>query len=55
MKKSDVIKRHNELITKKNKIDESWYNGIFDRYENPVLTDRHIPPVTQGSFISKKQ
>ncbi len=43
MNKQQFIKNYEELITKKNKIDESWYNGVFDRYENPVLTDRHIP------------
>lgn len=30
-------------IEKKNKINTKWYNGIFDRYENPVLTNEHIP------------
>jgi len=36
-------KKHNAVITKKNKINEDWYNGIFDRYENCVLTNEHIP------------
>ncbi len=35
--------KHKALIEKKNQVDESWYNGIFDRYENPVLTNDHIP------------
>lgn len=43
MNKATYIKKHNELITKKNKIDENWYNGVFERYENPVLTNEHIP------------
>ena len=27
----------------KNTIDKKWNNGIFERYENPVLTCKHIP------------
>lgn len=36
------LKKYNELITKKNS-KSNFYNGIFDRYENPVLTREHIP------------
>ena len=43
MNKNEFIKKHEELVTKKNKIDETWYNGVFDRYVNPVLTEQHIP------------
>ena len=38
-----LIKDHKELINRKNKIDESWNNGIFNRYEYPVLTRDHVP------------
>ena len=31
------------LTSAKNTIDNDWYNGIFDRYENCVLTNNHIP------------
>jgi 4-O-beta-D-mannosyl-D-glucose phosphorylase len=34
--------KYNKLIQKKNE-KSSFYNGIFDRYENPVLTRDHIP------------
>ena len=43
MNKAEFIKKHEELVTKKNVKDESWYNGVFDRYVNPVLTEQHIP------------
>ncbi len=43
MNRIRFIKKYQELVTKKNKVDESWYNGVFERYENPVLTDKHIP------------
>ena len=36
-------KKQEELILKKNKVDTGFYNGIFDRYENPVLTREHAP------------
>lgn len=34
--------KYEELIKKKNKKSE-FYNGIYERYENPVLTRKHIP------------
>lgn len=38
-----VFREYEEAVNKKNKIAD-FYNGIFDRYENPVLTAKHIPP-----------
>lgn len=37
------LKKYEELIHKKNHVDESFYNGIYDRYVNPVLTRDHVP------------
>lgn len=31
-----------ELLKKKNEVSD-FYNGIFDRYKNPILTREHIP------------
>ena len=36
------LEKYNALINKKNKV-AGFYNGIYDRYENPVLTRDHIP------------
>lgn len=36
------LEKYNKLIQKKNE-KSTFYNGIFDRYENPVLTRDHIP------------
>ncbi len=36
--------RYEALIAQKNAIDDSRYNGIYDRWVNPVLTRAHIPP-----------
>lgn len=34
--------KYEKIVSKKNKKSD-FYNGIFDRYENPVLTRDHIP------------
>ena len=39
----EEVKKQEELLAKKNSVDTSFYNGIFDRYENPVLTREHAP------------
>jgi 4-O-beta-D-mannosyl-D-glucose phosphorylase len=36
------FEKYNKLIHKKNEISPI-YNGIYDRYVNPVLTNEHIP------------
>lgn len=43
IKLKELKAKHNSIATAENKIDESWYNGIFDRYEDCVLTNEHIP------------
>ncbi len=43
MTKSEFIKRHKTLVERKNKVNDNWYNGVFERYEYPVLTNEHIP------------
>ncbi len=37
------LEKYNELIEKKNSVDKSFYNGVYDRWVNPVLTNEHIP------------
>lgn len=32
-----------KLLNKKNKKNEEFYNGVYDRYQNPVVTRHHIP------------
>lgn len=39
-----LSERYEALISKKNSVDESRYNGIYERWVNPVLTREHIPP-----------
>ena len=39
----EELKKQEALIAKKNQIRTDFYNGVFDRYENPVLTRDHAP------------
>ena len=36
------LEKYNKLINRKN-VKSDIYNGIYDRYEYPVLTREHIP------------
>jgi 4-O-beta-D-mannosyl-D-glucose phosphorylase len=38
-----LVARHENLVTQPNEVDEDWYNGVFRRYRNPVLTREHAP------------
>lgn len=31
------------LTERKNEVDTTWYNGVYDRYKYPVLTNANIP------------
>lgn len=42
-KKKAVIEHYQKVIGEKNSIDQRFYNGIYDRWEKPVLTRDHIP------------
>jgi 4-O-beta-D-mannosyl-D-glucose phosphorylase len=34
---------HEALVSRPNEVNPDWYNGIFDRYRNPILTAQHTP------------
>ena len=42
-KYEEELKKYEALINRKNGVDPDFYNGIYDRYVNPVLTREHIP------------
>lgn len=50
---NDTVKRvrdgYEETVARKNEISD-FYNGIFSRYKNPVLTREHIPPFWKYDF-----
>lgn len=39
-----LMEDYERLLERPNPMDEHFYNGIFARYRNPVLTREHIPP-----------
>lgn len=43
IRKNKVMKKYTETIERKNSVNEEFYNGIYERYVNPVLTRDHIP------------
>ena len=49
-KKARVLARYEALVTRPNTIDNDWYNGCFDRYVNPVLTNEMVPPQWKFDF-----
>ncbi len=40
----ELNQRYEALIARKNTVDESHHNGIYERWVNPVLTREHVPP-----------
>lgn len=34
---------HEALVTRPNTVDERWYNGVYSRWVNPVVTAAHVP------------
>lgn len=42
-KYEEELKKYEAFINRKNEVDPDFYNGIYDRYVNPVLTREHIP------------
>ncbi len=39
----DLAAEQEKLITRKNRVDTDFYNGLFQRYRYPVLTREHAP------------
>lgn len=42
-KYDELLEKQEKLITKKNKVDPNFYNGIYSRYEKPIITREHVP------------
>jgi 4-O-beta-D-mannosyl-D-glucose phosphorylase len=41
---SRLTAQHAHLCARPNVVDEGWDNGVFARYQHPVLTRDHVPP-----------
>ncbi len=49
------------LIRRRNAVDNTWYNGVLERYRHPVLTSDHVPlawrydlnPATNPRFLER--
>ncbi len=39
-----LMEAYERVISRPNPVNEHFYNGIFTRYQHPVLTREHIPP-----------
>jgi 4-O-beta-D-mannosyl-D-glucose phosphorylase len=39
----ELLWQQEQLLRRKNQIDERWSNGIFQRYRWPVVTREHVP------------
>ena len=40
----ELTERYETLISRPNRVNADRYNGIYERWKNPVLTREHIPP-----------
>ncbi|MBQ8821788.1 MAG: glycosidase [Lachnospiraceae bacterium] len=39
----EELEKQEKLLSRKNEKDETFYNGLFDRYKYPVVTREHAP------------
>ncbi len=39
----EMLKKQEIFLSQKNKINQDFYNGVYDRYENPILTRDSVP------------
>ena len=49
-RKRRIASRYKATATTPNRIDTSWDNGWYERWENPVLTREHTPPAWRYDF-----
>ena len=39
-----LLGKYEGIVSRRNTVDRDFYNGVFERWEYPVLTRDHIPP-----------
>lgn len=42
-KYKELLEQQEQLLTRQNEIDPTFYNGVYDRYRYPVITRHHVP------------
>lgn len=42
-KYQELLKKQELLLSRPNSINEEFYNGVYTRYKNPVVTRHHVP------------
>lgn len=42
-KYNELLEQQEQLLTRQNEIDPTFYNGVYDRYRHPVITRHHVP------------
>ncbi|WP_128104008.1 glycosidase [Paenibacillus sp. DCT19] len=42
-KYNELLEKQEQLLSRSNEIDSSFYNGVYDRYLYPVITRHHVP------------
>ncbi len=48
-----LLSEHKKLLKRKNVIEPGWSNGLFERYQYPVLTAAHTPLFWRYDFDKK--
>lgn len=42
-KYKELLEQQEQLLTRQNEMDPTFYNGVYDRYRYPVITRHHVP------------
>ena len=42
-KYKSLLEQQEQLLSRQNEVDSSFYNGIYQRYRYPVITRHHVP------------
>ena len=50
---STLRRSHAALLRRKNPVDPAWHNGIYERYQHPVITRNHVPLEWRYDFNPK--
>ena len=50
----NLVSKHEDFLSKPNFILKDWHNGIYERYENPVVTANHTPLFWRYDFSEKR-